>query len=97
MFEQKIKETTVQIYGILHMQSRLVHASKLISYRSAICHIFAQPESLDESWNDLFYIVPTTHLLWYQNKECRMCHYTMLLPRNKSNYCIITRATWSGK
>ncbi len=35
--------------------------SKLTSHHSAICHIFAQPKSLDKSWNDLFYIVPTTH------------------------------------
>ena len=31
-------KTTVQIYGILHMQWRLVHQLKLTSYHSAICN-----------------------------------------------------------
>ena len=62
LFEQKIKETTVQIYGILHSEARHIKANK--SPQCNMPYIFAQPESLDKSWNDLFlYImVPTTHL-----------------------------------
>ena len=65
----------VQIYGILHSEDGV---SKLTSCHSAICHIiiFAQPESLDESWNDLFYNTPTTHL-W--NAECMNLIITMII------------------
>ncbi len=84
MFEQKIKETSVQIYGILHSEARHIKAS----HHSAICHIFAQPESLNKSWNDLFYIVPILQLtfLWYQNKECgrHETHYNYASPTQQN-------------
>ena len=100
---QKIKETTVQIYGILHGEARYIKANKL---RSVICHIYnyLHSQKAYESWNDLFYIVPITHFLWYQNKECRMheSHYnytspTQLLREHECNMPDIGSVLISGR
>ncbi len=93
MFEQKIKETTVQIYG---SEARHIKANKSPQCNMPyICGIYLHSQ---KAWTKVgmisFILFLQLTFLWYENKECgrHECHYNYASPTQQISYCMSTSA-----